>query len=76
MDENIIPWIILGVICFVVLGALTLFELRMRKKREAASGFVIGRIYQMEDGSLAKYVGDGKFIKVKTEAKSEKNKVN
>lgn len=29
--------------------------------------FVIGQVYQMEDGTLAKYIADGKFYKIKTE---------
>jgi len=72
MDTNIIPWIIVGAICFVVIVLITLYELRVRKKREMQSGFVVGRVYMMEDGSMAKYVGDGKFVKVKTDEKSEK----
>lgn len=29
--------------------------------------FVVGQVYQMEDGTLAKYAADGKFYKIKTE---------
>ena len=28
--------------------------------------FVVGQVYQMEDGTLAKYAEDGKFYKIKT----------
>lgn len=27
--------------------------------------FVVGQVYQMEDGTLAKYAADGKFYKIK-----------
>lgn len=29
--------------------------------------FVVGQVYQMEDGTLAKYAADGKFYKIKIE---------
>ena len=29
--------------------------------------FVVGQVYQMEDGALAKYAADGKFYKIKME---------
>ena len=28
-------------------------------------GFVVGQVYQMEDGTLAKYAGSGQFNKIK-----------
>ena len=31
------------------------------------SAFVVGQVYQMEDGTLAKYAGSGKFNKIKPE---------
>jgi hypothetical protein len=27
--------------------------------------FVVGQVYRMQDGTLAKYAGDGKFYKIK-----------
>ncbi|HJJ56130.1 MAG TPA: hypothetical protein O0X14_01340 [Methanocorpusculum sp.] len=29
------------------------------------AGLEVGRIYQMENGDIAKYIGDGKFLRVK-----------
>lgn len=29
--------------------------------------FIIGQVYQMEDGSLAKYESDGRFYKIRSE---------
>ena len=59
--------------CFVVI--LTGFlETRLKKNKEQPASeepaepqpdFTVGRIYQMEDGSFAKYAGNGKFLKVK-----------
>ena len=68
-------------ICVVVAVGLTVLQMKLRKKADARKAaadktsavaaanekFVIGRIYQMPDGSLAKYVGDGRFLKVKEE---------
>ncbi len=66
------------VLCFVVILAAGFFEAKLKKKQEqgkqettqeaegeATPTFVVGRIYQMEDGSFAKYAGDGKFLKVR-----------
>jgi len=36
-------------------------------KKEKPPEFVAGQVYQMEDGTLAKYAADGKFYKIKTE---------
>ncbi|HJK06546.1 MAG TPA: hypothetical protein O0X46_05340 [Methanocorpusculum sp.] len=33
---------------------------------EKTPEFVVGQVYQMEDGTLAKYAEDGKFYKIKT----------
>ncbi|MDO5847868.1 MAG: hypothetical protein Q4Q20_06230 [Methanocorpusculum sp.] len=67
-------------ICIVVAVGLTIVQIKLRKKadeRKASQGkkaadaalanekFVVGRIYQMPDKSLAKYIGDNKFLKVK-----------
>lgn len=29
--------------------------------------FIVGQVYQMEDGSLAKYESDGRFYKIRSE---------
>ena len=34
---------------------------------EDFSAFIVGQVYQMEDGTLAKYAGSGKFNKIKPE---------
>jgi flagellar biosynthesis/type III secretory pathway M-ring protein FliF/YscJ len=34
---------------------------------ENFSAFIVGQVYQMEDGSLAKYAGNGQFHKIKPE---------
>jgi len=65
--NEIIPWIIVAAVLLGVVVAITLIEIRLKRKKEAATGFQIGRVYQMEDGSLAKYIGDGKFVKVHEE---------
>ena len=67
-------------ICIVVAVGLTVLQMKLRKKSDGrkaaqekkAAGaalanekFVVGRIYQMPDKSLAKYIGDNKFLKVK-----------
>ncbi len=31
------------------------------------TAFIVGQVYQMEDGSLAKYAGNGQFHKIKPE---------
>jgi len=31
------------------------------------TAFIVGQVYQMEDGTLAKYAGNGKFNKIKPE---------
>ena len=79
MDDIAIFLIGLG-ICIVVAVGLTIVQMKLRKKtdeRKATRGkkeaeaaaanekFVVGRIYQMPDKSLAKYIGDNKFLKVK-----------
>ena len=78
---DIVTFIIGLVICVAFAVVLTIVQLKLRKKADARKAaadktsaaaaanekFVIGRIYQMPDGSLAKYVGDGRFLKVKEE---------
>ena len=63
-----------AVICFFVVILTGFLETRLKKNKEQpaaeepaepAPDFTVGRIYQMEDGSFAKYAGDGKFLKVK-----------
>ncbi|HJJ43010.1 MAG TPA: hypothetical protein VJ857_03980 [Methanocorpusculum sp.] len=34
-------------------------------EEEMDGGFVVGQVYQMEDGTLAKYAGSGQFNKIK-----------
>lgn len=34
---------------------------------EDFSAFIVGQVYQMEDGTLAKYAGNGQFHKIKPE---------
>ena len=64
--------------CFAVIIITGFLEMLLKKKKEAAAEsiktepeteqqpeFTVGRIYQMEDGTLAKYTGDGKFLKVR-----------
>lgn len=62
------------VICFFVVILTGFLEARLKKNKEQtaseepsepAPDFTVGRIYQMEDGSFAKYAGNGKFLKVK-----------
>ena len=62
------------VICFFVVILTGFLEARLKKNKEQlaaeepaepAPEFTVGRIYQMEDGSFAKYAGNGKFLKVK-----------
>lgn len=78
---DIVTFIIGLVICVAFAVVLTIVQLKLRKRADAKKAaadtsanaaaanekFVIGRIYQMPDGSLAKYVGDGRFLKVKEE---------
>ena len=66
-------------LCVVVAVGTTILQYQLRKRRSARAKqetnvpakqdpspqFVVGRIYQMEDGSLAKYIGDDQFLKVK-----------
>ena len=63
-----------AVICFFVVILTGFLETRLKKNKEQpaaeepaepAPEFTVGRIYQMEDGSFAKYAGNGKFLKVK-----------
>jgi len=60
------------VICIVVVIVSTIIQYKLRMKRgvlkdssENKQELVVGRIYQMKDGTLAKYIGDNKFLKVK-----------
>lgn len=64
------------VICFAVVIITGFLETKLKKKKEVPvekpaeepaemPEFTVGRIYQMEDGSFAKYAGNGKFLKVK-----------
>lgn len=62
------------VICFAVILLSGFLEVLLKKKKEVPAEaeeegpkpeFTVGRIYQMEDGSFAKYAGNGKFLKVK-----------
>lgn len=62
------------VICFAVIILAGFMEAKLKKKKEQPKTedtgepkpeFTVGRIYQMEDGSFAKYAGNGKFLKVK-----------
>lgn len=65
-------------VCIAVVVVLTILQMKLRKKTDARKAaaqktpassadekFVVGRIYQMPDKSLAKYIGDNKFLKVK-----------
>lgn len=63
-----------AVICFFVVILTGFLETRLKKNKEQPAAeepaepqpdFTVGRIYQMEDGSFAKYAGNGKFLKVK-----------
>ena len=63
-----------AVICFFVVILTGFLETRLKKNKEQPAAeepaepqpdFIVGRIYQMEDGSFAKYAGNGKFLKVK-----------
>ena len=63
-----------AVICLFVVILTGFLETRLKKNKEQpaaeepaepAPDFTVGRIYQMEDGSFAKYAGNGKFLKVK-----------
>lgn len=62
------------VICLFVVILTGFLETRLKKNKEQPAAeepaepqpdFTVGRIYQMEDGSFAKYAGNGKFLKVK-----------
>ena len=72
--SELISWVIVGAVCFGIVLAVSIIELRQKKKKEQNTPkepkqempeFKEGQVYQMEDGSLAKYVGNGKFLKVK-----------
>ena len=63
-----------AVICLFVVILTGFLETRLNKNKEQPAAeepaepqpdFTVGRIYQMEDGSFAKYAGNGKFLKVK-----------
>ncbi len=66
---------VIGIVfCFAVILITGFLEVRLKKKKEAEkdhadatplSDLTVGRIYQMEDGSFAKYTGNGRFLKVK-----------
>lgn len=65
---GIIGLIIIIVVCTIVIIIATKLEAKLKnkeKKNETPDNFTVGRIYQMEDGSYAKYIGNGKFKKVK-----------
>lgn len=71
MDTLAMFGIILA-ICIPLGIITTIFQYRLRKKQtekvemnQQKVEFIKERIYQMEDGSLAKYIGNGKFLKVK-----------
>ncbi len=62
------------VICFAVVILSGFLEAKLKRKTEPpktetpdepAPEFTVGRIYKMEDGSFAKYTGNGKFLKVR-----------
>ena len=69
--------ILLVAVCFAVVVITGALEILLKKKKEAKTvqvntepaepkpEFTAGRIYQMEDGSFAKYAGNGKFLKVR-----------
>ena len=69
--------ILLVAVCFAVVVITGALEILLKKKKEAKTvqvntepaeskpEFTVGRIYQMEDGSFAKYAGNGKFLKVR-----------
>ena len=74
--SDILTFVIGFFVCAAVAVILTIVQLKLRRKAEEKKAsanpgvdkqpaFVVGRIYQMEDGSLAKYIGDNKFVKVK-----------
>lgn len=44
---------------------VTVSEVSPEGKDSAA--FIVGQVYQMEDGTLAKYAGNGQFHKIKPE---------
>lgn len=62
-------------VCLVVIVVTKKLELGLKKKKmpkpvegtDPYANLKIGQIYQMENGDIAKYVGDGKFLKVKKE---------
>ncbi|MEA5036797.1 hypothetical protein SDC9_35368 [bioreactor metagenome] len=62
------------ILCFIIIVISAVLERRLRRAKKAAGVpgdgksqpvFVEGQVYQMEDGSLAKYAGNGKFLKIK-----------
>lgn len=70
--------ILLVAVCFAVVILTGALEILLKKKKEGKTApvntetetepqpeFTVGRIYQMEDGTFAKYAGDGKFLKVR-----------
>ena len=74
--SDIVTFVIGFFVCAAVAIILTIVQLKLRRKAEVKkdsanqgadkkTAFVVGRIYQMQDGSLAKYIGDNKIVKVK-----------
>lgn len=74
--SDVMTFVIGLVVCIAVAVILTIIQLKLRRKAEEKKAsanqgaekrpaFTVGRIYQMQDGSLAKYIGDNKFVKVK-----------
>ena len=69
--------VLLVAVCFAVVILTGALEILLKKKKEEKTAsvntepaepqpeFTAGRIYQMEDGTFAKYAGDGKFLKVR-----------
>lgn len=79
-DPGLINWILLGgiiIICLIVIYLTSRYEdkrnerlkLEQQKKIQEtaaeAPAFTVGQVYQMEDGTLARYAADGKFYKIK-----------
>lgn len=78
MSSDILSAVVILLIIIALCGVVIVFapklerlvnkrseKLSKKEESDAFAGFVVGRIYQMEDGSFAKYVGKGKFVKVK-----------
>ncbi len=80
MDPGMVNWLILGVMilgCLAVIYLISRYEEKRGKRllskkqelmleaAEENAAFVVGQVYQMEDGSLARYASDGKFYKIR-----------